>query len=169
MSQANAATVPATTSSTWPAIVKVAAVLLVMVEVAGFFYGFFYSMLSRDLVQAMLVQAHFDDVLNIENRLLGLTLAPLVYAVLAAIAPLVGWWIYSRIETPSQYAVGWGSSALFAFTYVLIGLFNQAGAARMGLTMGLLSTVLGTALIVVYTMFFMGIGFNIAKIFKLKL
>lgn len=156
-------------NATYGTIVKVAMVLLVIVELAGYIYVAFYSLLARDAVETLLVSAQFSDVIAIENSLLGLTLAPFTYGLLAAIGPLVGWWIYSRVDKPQQSVVGWGSAALFALSYVLIGLIVQGALGRLTAVFDLVATVIGLALIVVYTVFFMGIGFNIAKLFKLKL
>ncbi|MEI9904320.1 MAG: hypothetical protein WDN06_10315 [Asticcacaulis sp.] len=156
-------------AAAYGAIVKVAMVLLVIVEVAGYIYAGFFGLLARDAIETLLAAAQFSDVLAIENSLLGLTLAPFTYGLLAAIGPLIGWWIYSRIDKPQQSMVGWGSATLFAVSYVLIGLVVQGALGRLTAVFDVLATVIGLALIVVYTVFFMGIGFNIAKLFRLKL
>ncbi len=150
-------------------IARVGILLFIMVTVASYVFRLFFSLMASGEVEAMLVEAHFNDVLAIENRLLGLTMGPAIYGVLAAICPLIGWWIQARVEKPAQGAVGWGGAALFALIYVLVGLTAAGVILRLGDLWLLAATVTGTALIVVYTVFFMGIGFNIAKIFKLTL
>ena len=150
-------------------MVRVAVLLFVMVTVASYIFRFFYGLLARGAVEAMLVEAHFSDVLAIENNLLGLTMAPAVYGVLAAISPLIGWWIHARVEKPAQSLVGWGATTLFAVVYVAIGLISAGVIGRLAEPMILVWTLIGLALIVVYTVFFMGIGYNIAKLFRLSL
>ena len=157
------------TNSTWGAIIKVALVFLVLTELAAFMYGLFFVMLARMPLHAMVADANITNALEFENRLLGLTLAPLAYAILAALSPLVGWWIYSRVDKPQQNAVGWGGASLFAVTYILIGMMNAGIMARMGMVMSALSTIVGLAIIIFYVMFFMTIGFVTASIFKAKL
>lgn len=157
------------TGTAWPAIIKVALTLLVLVELAAFMYGLFFAMLAAAPLQSMIADAQISNAIDFENRLLGLTLAPLAYAILAAIAPLVGWWIYSRVDKPQQDAVGWGGASLFAVTYVLIGMFNAGVLARMGLVISALSTVLGLGIIILYVMLFMTAGFLTAALFKAKL
>ena len=153
----------------WPSIIKVALTFLVLVELASVMYGFFFRMLAAEPLQSMIAAAQIADAIDFENRLLGLTLAPLAYAILAALAPLVGWWIYSRVDKAQQTAVGWGGASLFAVTYVLIGMFNAGVLARMGLVISALSTVLGLGIIILYVMLFMTVGFVTAAITRIKL
>ena len=146
-------------------IVKVAAVLFVLCQLAGLAYGFFFGVFSMGHLTDLLVSAHVSDVFAMENSMLQMTFAPLAYAILTAVSPLVGWWIYSRIDTGGQAKVMWGSAALFAVAYVSIGLV--LGGAVM--TVNPLQLVLGLMILTVYVVFFMGIGFVPAQIFKLKL
>ena len=150
-------------------IVKVALVLFVLSQAAGAAYAFFFGLFAMPQLNGILQAAHVDAALALEGQLLQVTLAPLAYALLTAISPLVGWWIYSRVDKPQQSMVGWGSATLFAVSYVLIGLVVQGALGRLTAVFDVLATVIGLALIVVYTVFFMGIGFNIAKLFRLKL
>lgn len=150
-------------------IARVGILLFVMVMVASYVFRFFFGLMASGEVEAMLVEARFNDVLAIENRLLGLTMGPAIYGVLAAISPLIGWWIHARVDKPAQGAVGWGGAGLFAVIYVLVGLTAAGVILQLADLWVLAATLTGTALIVVYTVFFMGIGFNIAKIFRLTL
>lgn len=159
----------ANSRSTGWLIVKVALTLLVLVELAGIMFNFFYILLAHREVQFLLASAQLTNVLDLESRLLGMTLAPLAYAILAALSPLIGWWIYSRVDKPQQSAVGWGSASLFAFTYVGIGLLNAGAMARLGMAMSAISTILGLAIIILYVMLFMTIGFITAAITRVKL
>jgi len=150
-------------------IVKVAFVLFVLAKLASFMYSIFFGLLSLNALHEMVTGAHIEDALAFENRLLGFAVVPMVYAVLAAICPLIGWWIYARVEPKDRDAVGWGSAALFGFVDILLGLMNQGALARMGIVMDALSTVVGLLIIILYVMLFMTIGFVTANIFKLKL
>ncbi len=157
------------TSSTWLLSLKIALVLLVLVELAAVVFAFFYGLLGHREVQLLLASAQVADAIDMENRLLGITMAPLAYAILAALSPLVGWWIYSRVDKPQQNAAGWGGASIFAALYVLIGMFNAGTMARLGLAMSAISTILGLAIIILFVMLFMTIGFVTAAITRVKL
>ena len=164
-----AAATPVQTKVVYGQILRVGLLLFVMVTVSSYIFRLFFGLLASGDIEAMLVEARFNDVLAIEDRLLGLTMAPAVYGVLAAISPLIGWWIYARVEKPAQGAVGWGGAAVFALIYVLVGLMAFGLVTRLADPWVLAGTVTGVALIVVYTVLCMGVGFNIARFFKLKL
>ncbi len=164
-----AAATPVRTSVVYGQIARVGLLLFVMVTVSSYIFRLFFGLLASGDIEAMLVEARFNDVLAIEDRLIGLTMAPAVYGILAAISPLIGWWIHARVEKPAQAAVGWGGAAVFAVIYVLVGLTVAGLVVRLVDPWVLAGTVVGLALIIVYTVFCMGIGFNIAKLFKLTL
>lgn len=146
-------------------IVRVAAVLFVLCELAGLAYSFFFGLFALPHLTEMLVSVHVTDVFAIENSMLQMTLAPLAYAILAAISPLVGWWVYSRVETGGQASVMWGGATLFAVLYVGVGL----ALGGMLMTVNAFQLVLGLLILVVYVVFFMGLGFVPAQVLKLKL
>ncbi len=156
-------------NSTWLINVKIALLLFVLVELGGYIFVLFYGLLGHREVQMLLASAQISDALDFENRLLGMTMAPLAYALLAVLAPLIGWWIYSRVDKSQQTTVGWGSASLFAVVYVAFGLFNADAMARLGMAMTAISTIVGLAIIILYVMLFMTAGFLTASLFRAKL
>jgi len=145
-------------------IVRVAAVMFVLTQVATLAFGFFFGLFSLPQLNAFLQEAHIDQAFAIEARLLQVTAAPLVYGLLTAISPLVGWWIYSRVDTGGQAKVMWGSAALYAVVSIAFGM-GLSGA----MIANPLALLLGLAILVVYSVFFMGLGFIPAQLFKAKL
>ena len=160
-------TVP--TSSVWLLSAKVALVLLAMVELGAFMYGRFFRLLALNAMESLVASAGIVDAIAFENRLLGLFIAPMAYGLLAAVSPLIGWWIYSRVEKAQQTPVGWASASLFGATYVFIGLFSAGAMARLGISIDAISTILGLAIIILYVMLFMTAGFVTAAITRIKL
>jgi len=148
----------------WGPIVKVAAVMFVLTIAAEFAYGAFFALFAMPTLTGVLQAAHVDAAFALEGRLLQVTIAPLVYALLTAISPLVGWWIYSRVDTGGQAKVMWGAAALYAIVSVAFGM-GLSGA----MVANPLELLLGLAIIVVYIVFFMGLGFIPAQLFKAKL
>ncbi len=145
-------------------IVKVALVLFVLSQAAGFAYGLFFGLLALPQLNGILQAAHVDAALALEGQLLQVTFAPLTYALLTAISPLVGWWVYSRVDTGGQAKVMWGSAALYTVVSLAFGM-GLSGA----MIANPLALVLGLAIMVVYIVFFMGLGFVPAQLFKAKL
>ncbi|MGZ3297669.1 MAG: hypothetical protein ACXU8U_11465 [Asticcacaulis sp.] len=145
-------------------IVKVALVMFVLVQASAFAYGVFFGVFSLGPLTALMQEYHVDQALALEGRFLQLTFAPLTYALLTALSPLVGWWVYSRVETGAQAKVMWGGAALFA---VLSIVFNMALTGAMVANPLLL--LLGILILVFYIVFFMGLGFIPAQLLKFKL
>jgi len=145
-------------------IVKVAAVMLVLTQAAAFAYAFFFGVLSMPELNSFMQAAHVDGALELEARFLQATFAPLAYALLTAISPLVGWWVYSRVETGAQAKVMWGAAATYAIVSALFGM-GLSGA----MVANPLLLAVGLAIVVVYSVFFMGLGFIPAQLFKAKL
>ncbi len=145
-------------------IVKVALVMFVLTQAAAFAYGCFFAVFALPQLTGILQAAHIDGAMTLETQLLQLTFAPLAYALLTAISPLVGWWVYSRVETGGQAKVMWGAATLYAVGSIAFGL-GLSGA----MVANPLALVLGLAIMVVYSVFFMGLGFIPAQIFKAKL
>ena len=83
--------------SVWGPIVKVAAVMFVLTKLAGIAYVFFFGAFVVPQLTTVLQAAHVDQAVAFEGGLLQITMVPLSYALLAAISPLVGWWVYSRV------------------------------------------------------------------------
>jgi len=150
--------------SVWGPIVKVAAVMFVLTKLADFAYGFFFGAFAIPELNSVLQAAHVDQALALESNLLQVTMAPLSYALLTAISPLVGWWVYSRVDTGGQAKVMWGSAALYTVMALALGL-GLSGAMIANPVL----LLLGVAILVLYTVFFMGLGFIPAQLFKIKL
>ena len=148
----------------WGPIVKVAAVMFVLTKVAGIAYAFFFGAFAMPQLNAVLQAAHIDQALALEGGLLQITMVPLGYALLTAISPLVGWWVYSRVDTGGQAKVMWGSAALYTVMALALGL-GLSGAMIANPVL----LLLGVAILVLYTVFFMGLGFIPAQLFKIKL
>jgi len=148
----------------WGPVLKVAAVMFVLTKAAGFAYGFFFGVFAATELTPILQAAHIDAAFAFEMQLLQVTLAPMGYAVMTAISPLVGWWIYSRVETGGQATVMWGAATLNAVCSIALGI-GLSGAMIANPA----ALVLGMAIMVVYTVFFMGLGFIPAQLFKVKL
>ncbi len=150
--------------SVWGPIAKVAAVLFVLTQVSEFAYGAFFGLFAMPELNSIVQAAHIDAAFALEARVLQVTIAPLVYALLTAISPLAGWWIYSRVDTGAQAKVMWGAAALNAVASAALGIgLSGAMIANLGLLL------LGLAILTVYTVFFMGLGFIPAQLFKAKL
>ena len=145
-------------------IVKVAMVMFVLSQVAAFAYGAFFGLFAMPELNSILQAAHIDQAFALETRLLQSTAAPLVYALLTAISPLVGWWIYSRVDTGGQAKVMWGAAALYGVISIAFGM-GLSGA----MVANPLELLLGLMIMVVYSVFFMGLGFIPAQLLKLKL
>ena len=150
--------------SVWGPIVKVVVVMFVLSQAAGFAYGAFFAMFALPELNGVLQAAHVDAAMALEGRLLQMTVTPFVYGLLTAISPLVGWWIYSRVETGGQARVMWGAAALYAVVSVAFGM-GLTGA----MSANVVELVLGLAILTLYTVFFMGLGFIPAQLFKAKL
>ena len=148
----------------WGPIVKVAAVMFVLTQVASFVYAFFFGLFSVPQLNGLLQAAHVDAAMALESQLLQASLAPLAYALLTVISPLVGWWVYSRVETGGQAAVMWGGAALYTVAAMALG-FGLSGA----MIANPITLVLGMAILIVYSVFFMGLGFIPAQLLKAKL
>lgn len=148
----------------WGPIVKVAAVMFVLSQAAGFAYGAFFGLFALPELNSFLQAAHVDAAYAIEAHLLQSTFAPLAYALLTAISPLVGWWVYSRVETGGQATVMWGGASLYTVVSMAFGM-GLSGA----MVANPLALLLGMAIMVVYSVLFMGLGFIPAQLFKAKL
>jgi hypothetical protein len=100
------------TGTVWTAI-KLGLFMVFLSNLSGWVYGYFYHMIAIHPLAEMIKTFNLPDGVEIQNRLLGLSLMPVSYAVLASVAPLVGWWIYSRVEAKNYDKVGWGVAATY--------------------------------------------------------
>ncbi|MGZ3297668.1 MAG: hypothetical protein ACXU8O_01525 [Asticcacaulis sp.] len=154
-------------------------ILLALVYAAAFIFGFIYAAVSEPMITKTLtalataygVQFSDADMTIFEHAIIGPIALPLVLALLAATSPLLGAWIQSHTAKNRHGAIGWGASFLFALANSLIGLFQSHDAAKaMGLdaSIGIGGFVLGCAIVWLFTLLFMGIGYNLAKLFKVR-
>ncbi len=148
-------------NTTFLTSLKVGVFLLVMLRLAGAAYGAFWGLFVSKSLEDMLGVWRVADYATALNQLFGLSLTPLPFAILFVLAPLVGWWIYSRIAPPQQNAVGWSAAAIYCAADSILSLLTGG--------FSIISLIIGSVIVLLYTMFCMGIGFNIAKLFKLKL
>lgn len=144
---------------------KVGLFLFFLTRVAGGVFGGWWGAVSRPVVRSLLETAHLADIETAVNHILFLSLGPLTMAVLTVLAPLFGWWIYSRVEKSRQDAVGWLAALTFVVFDGVLGLLS-AGAAAADTGAIWLVLAVGETMILLWIMFFMGVGFNIAKLFK---
>jgi hypothetical protein len=138
-------------------------------NLSGWVYGYFYHLIAVHPLAEMVRTFNLPDGVRIENRLLGLSMLPVSYAVLASVAPLIGWWIYSRVEAKNCDKVGWGAAATYTASALLITYTNRAARGEMGFASGPIEMTIGVFLMMCFLMFFLGLGFSIAKLFRLKL
>jgi len=148
---------------------KVSIFMLVMVFLSAITYGFFWGVFSASKLVELLGVWRVAEYQQAMQVLLKLSLTPLTFAILVVVAPLVGWWIYSRVESSKQTSVGWSAAGLFALWNLLIGLFDFLSLGMAHLFMQMFFMVIGNAILLLYTMLLMGIGFNLPKLFKIKL
>lgn len=156
-----AAPVTAANTAAWTTALKAGLFLLVMMRLAGGIYGFFWGVFSLQPLEQMLGAWRVTEYAQAVTAILGLSLVPLTFALLFVLAPLVGWWVYSRVEPARHNLVGWGAVGFYLLGDTILslftGVFSVAALAAGALIVGL------------YTMFWMGIGFNLAKLFRMKL
>ena len=150
--------------SIWGPTLKATAVLFVLTKVGVIAYSFFFGVFSVPQLNVLLQATHIDQGLAFEMQLLQATYPALGIALITAIAPLIGWWVYSRVETGGQAGVMWGVATLNSVISLALGVgFSGAMVANP------LALLLGLAIVVLYTVFFMGLGFIPAQLFKAKL
>ena len=144
--------------------VKVTVVMLVLTQVASLAYFVLFGVFSLQALTAVLESTHTEAVTIVEALLLQMSVQPLTYALVTAIAPLVGWWVYSRVDTGGQAKVMWAVAVLHTLVSVGLAIFLN-GAVIMNVSL----VVLNLVILVLYTVFFMGLGFIPAQLFKAKL
>ena len=162
MNKATTAT-PATAAgtATWTTALKAGVFLLVMMRLAGGLYGFFWGVFSLPQLDSLLGAWHVTEYAQAVGMILSLALVPLTFALLFVLSPLVGWWIYSRVEPARQNLVGWGAVGFYLLGDTILSLFTGIYSV--------MALAAGALIVGLYTMFWMGIGFNLAKLFRIKL
>lgn len=150
---------------TRPAVVtamKVALFYLVVMKFAQAVFFFFWRNFSIEPLLEMIGKWHIDDYKSAMGSIYSLSVVPLDFALLMILAPLVGWWVYSRVEPKKQNLVGWLGAGLYVVA--------DAGivVATTPFDFGAVS-IISALIALVYIMFLMGSGFLIAKLFRLRL
>lgn len=151
---------------TRPAVVtaiKVAVFYLVVMKFAQSVFFFFWGNFSIEPLLDMIGKWHIDDYRGALGSIYSLSVMPLNFALLTILAPLVGWWVYSRVEPKKQGLVGWLAAALYVLADSAIML------ATMPIDFGPVSWALSCLISLTFVMLLMGSGFLVAKLFRLRL
>ncbi len=151
----------------WTPTLQVAGFLIIMMKLGGTIFGGLWGMFSEPVVERILAALPAENAIP-PFSLLTLSLLPLTLTLLTLLCPLAGWWIYSKVEPQNTSAVGWGAAIVYALADAAIS-FVFSGMASAGAQVTLFTLVIGVVIAVLYAMFFMGLGFNLAKLFKAKL
>lgn len=142
---------------------KVAIFYLIVMKLAGYIFFFFWGKFSVVPLIDLLGKWHVDEYRAALASIYHLSIAPLNFALLTILAPLVGWWVYSRVEPGRRTLVSWVSAALYV----------AADAVWMYVTTtvdyGPVSLGLNYLIALLYVMLFMGLGVNFGKILRLRL
>lgn len=162
----------ATKAKVGPAV-RGALLLLVLETLGGFVFGSVWVVFAAPTVAAILDGAQLPNLGMAIAQLLNVNVLPLVLALLAVLTPLFGWWIYSRVPAENQNSTGWSMAAIFTTGHILIGALRTFPAAGLQDAVFWIGYVFGLAfafaVILLWVMLFMGVGFLIAKLFKSKL
>ncbi len=149
--------------------VKVGLFLFAMVRLACVIFGAWWAALSRPMIKGLLQTAQLANIEVTVNYILGTAIFPLIMSVLVVLAPLFGWWIYSRVDGQKQNMVGWTSAVVFAIGDAALTFVFSASQIALGYHIDIFGMIVGEVIVILWIMFFMGLGFNIAKLFKAKL
>lgn len=153
--------------------VRAAGMLFLLVHVGQAIFGGMWAVIAAPKVAAFLEAAQIPHLEIVLGQLLMVNILPLMLALIGVLGPLFGWWIYSRIAPEKQTETGWAIAGLYAlFDAVLstVGLVLSGGqmdAVAWG-GMGFLLAIIAL-IMTLWVMFFMGIGFLVAKLFKATL
>jgi hypothetical protein len=151
--------------------VRAGLMLLALEHFGGFIFGSTWALFARPNVEAMFASLPAPQANALASQLMNLSIFPLSLAIVAVVAPLFGWWIYSRIPEDKQTSTGWSIAAIYTAGDVLITMLLAAGKLRDAIEWGAMGFILvfGALISVLWAMLFMGCGFLIAKLFKSKL
>ncbi len=148
-------------------IFSVGVVLLIAVKLSAAIYGAFFGAYSMPVIVGVLSALNASDITGAFNKIMTASLVPLTFSLVAAVCPFIGAWIYAGIATSRQTLVGWGGALLYVLLDAVISLVMHDTLAQMGVDLSPGALLLGAAILLLLAMFFMGIGFNLAKLFKL--
>jgi hypothetical protein len=153
--------------------VRAGLLLLALEHFGGFIFGGMWGVFARPSVEALLADVPLPHLSATINQIMNVSLLPLSLAVVAVLAPLFGWWIYSRIEPEKQTETGWAIAGVFTAGDVLFSLIRAAfsGVPMDAFSWGAIGFMLvfGAIISILWVMLFMSIGFLTAKLFKAKL
>lgn len=144
---------------------KVAAFLFVAVKVVSYVYLFFWDTFAMQPLTDMLGKWHVDAYQEALGLIAYLSVLPLALAIMTVLGPLIGWWIYSRVEPRNQDMVGWYGACFYLGANIAVMLFTGGWQVIYSW----LAIVLSNLISLLFVMFLMGAGFNLAKLFKIKL
>ncbi len=143
--------------------------LFLLTRLGAFVFGAWWGATAVPALRAFLQGAQIPNVEVTLDRILGLALFPFNMAILVVLAPLFGWWIYSRVDKARQDVVGWLGALIFSVFDAVISLVFAGIEQHLGYVVTLIPLLIGEGIIILWVMFFMGIGFNLAKLFKAPL
>lgn len=159
----------ASTGSVMGIALKMAAMLFLLTRVGGFVFGAWWGAAAEPQIRAILQTAQLPNTEQALNHVLGVTLFPFNMAILVVLAPLFGWWVYSRVDKSRQGAVGWVGALFFCLADAALTLIFASTQHALGYNINVVALAISEAIVVLWLMFFMGVGFNIAKLFKAPL
>jgi hypothetical protein len=148
---------------------KMSAMLFLLVRVGAFVFGAWWGAVAEPEVRGLLQMAHLPNTEAAVTHVFGLTIFPFNMAILVVLAPLFGWWVYSRVDKPRQDAVGWVGALFYAVADAALAMIFAGAQHALGFDVNLVVLTIGEAVIILWLMFFMGVGFNVAKLFKAPL
>ncbi len=153
--------------------VRGALLLLVLEYFGAFIFGGAWSLLAAPKIEALLYGAQLPNLVLTLTQMLMVSVLPFLFALLAVLAPLFGWWVYSRVPADKQNGTGWAMAAIFAAAQSVIGTLQTIGSVPLQDTFSAIAYAFGAVLsfvmLTLWVMFFMGVGFLIAKLFRSKL
>jgi len=156
------------TSPTMTAV-KLGLFLFALTRIGGIAFGVWWNLATLPALRAALQVAQLPNLEATLTHIFGLTMFPFNMALLVVLAPLFGWWIYSRVDKPYQDVVGWLGAMFFAGFDIAVTLVFAGLELQLGYAISLLILAIFEAILILWVMFFMGAGFNIAKLFKARL
>ncbi|WP_443747733.1 hypothetical protein [Asticcacaulis solisilvae] len=154
------------TGSAAATALKMSAMLFVLVRIGGFVFGAWWGAVARPHLRALLQTAQLSDLETTLNHIFGIAMFPFTMSILVVLAPLFGWWVYSRVDTARQDATGWLAALFFCIGDAALAIIFSGVQHRLGYDVNMVGLAIGEAIVLLWVMFFMGLGFNIAKLFK---
>ncbi len=148
----------------WMTGLRLGIFLFLLIRLANFVFNGWWTISAFPDVKALLQTAQMPNLEFAISYVYATTLYPLIMTLLAVLAPLFGWWVYSRVEPEHQSTVGWSGALIFSVCDAILTIVSTPDHV-----VGYIGLAISEAIAILWIMFFMGIGFNIAKLFKAKL